>query len=112
MHLTLEKETTRPAANNFLQQQEKFDQFIECCNEQRPHQAIDMHYPAELYQRSGRAYQGLSELECPFHDRTVEVTMCGRVCFDSRKINLSTVFAGHKVGVKEVDHGLWENWSG
>ena len=66
-----------------------------------------MHYPAELYQRSGRAYQGLSELEYPFHDRTVEVTMCGRVCFDSRKINLSTVFAGHKVGVKEVDEKVW-----
>jgi transposase InsO family protein len=27
MHLTLKKETTKPAANNFLQQQEKFDHF-------------------------------------------------------------------------------------
>jgi putative transposase len=45
----------------------------------------------------------LSELEYPFHDRTVEVTMYGRVCFAPRKINLSTVFAGQKVGVKEVD---------
>ena len=30
MHLTLTKETTKAATNNFLQQQEKFDQFIEC----------------------------------------------------------------------------------
>jgi putative transposase len=107
MHLTLKKETTKPAANNFLQQQEKFDRFIECFNQERPHQAIGMKYPAELYQRSPREYHGLSQLEYPFHDRTVAVTMCGRVCFGSRKINLSTVFAGQNVGVKEVDEKVW-----
>jgi putative transposase len=107
MHLTLKKETTKPAANNFLQQQEKFDRFIDCYNQERPHQAIGMHYPGEIYQRSAREYHGLSELEYPFHDRTVAVTMCGRVCFGSRKINLSTVFAGQNVGVKEVAEKVW-----
>jgi putative transposase len=107
MHLTLKKETTKPAANNFLQQQEKFDRFIECYNQERPHQAIGMKYPAELYQRSERSYHGLEPLEYPFHDRTVAVTMCGRVCFATRKINLSTVFAGQNVGVKEVDEKVW-----
>ena len=47
MHLTLKKETTKPAANNFLQQQEKFDHFIECYNHERPHQAIEMRYPGD-----------------------------------------------------------------
>jgi len=107
MHLTLKKETTKPAANNFLQQQEKFDRFIDCYNQERPHQAIGMHYPGEIYQRSAREYHGLTELEYPFHDRTVAVTMCGRVCFGSRKINLSTVFAGQNVGVKEVEEKVW-----
>jgi putative transposase len=104
---TLKKETTKPAANNFLQQQEKFDRFIECYNQERPHQAIGMRYPGEIYQRSAREYHGLSELEYPFHDRTVAVTMCGRVCFSSRKTNLSTVFAGQNVGVKEVAEKIW-----
>ena len=107
MHLTLKKETTKPAANNFLQQQEKFDRFIDCFNQERPHQAINMRYPGELYQRSERSYHGLEPLEYPFHDRTVAVTMCGRVCFATRKINLSTVFAGQNVGVKEVDEKVW-----
>jgi putative transposase len=107
MHLTLKKETTKPAANNFLQQQEKFDRFIECYNHERPHQAIQMRYPGELYRTSGRLYHGLDPLEYPFHDRTVAVTMCGRVCFATRKINLSTVFAGQNVGVKEVDEKVW-----
>jgi hypothetical protein len=29
------------------------------------------------------------------------------VCFGSRKINLSTVFAGQNVGVKEVEEKVW-----
>jgi putative transposase len=78
MHLTLKKEATKPAANNFLQQQAKFDDFIECFNHERPHQALNMKYPVELYRRSPRPYRGLSELRYPFHDRTITVTQCGR----------------------------------
>jgi putative transposase len=102
MHLTLKKEATKPAAQNFLQQQAKFDDFIDCYNHERPHQALGMRYPGELYTRSTRQYHGLLELRYPFHDRTVTVTQCGRVCFGKRKINLSTVFAGQNVGVKQV----------
>jgi putative transposase len=107
MHLTLKQEATKPAADNLLQQQERFDDFIDCYNQERPHQALDMRYPAELYVESPRAYRGLSELAYPLHDRTVTVTNCGRVCFGKRKINLSTVFAGQNVGVKQVDERIW-----
>jgi putative transposase len=107
MHLTLKKEATKPAAKNFLQQQARFDQFIGVFNEQRPHQALDMKYPAELYRRSARAYEGLPELEYPFHDRTIVVTQCGRLCLGPQKINLSQAFAGQKVGIKEVAEQIW-----
>jgi len=107
MHLTLKKEATKPAAQNLLQQQERFDDFIDCYNHERPHQALEMRYPGELYVASPRPYRGLSELAYPLHDRTVTVTNCGRVCFGRRKINLSTVFAGQNVGVKQVDERIW-----
>ncbi len=107
IHLTLKKEATKPAAQNFLQQQAKFDAFIDCYNNARPHQALAMKYPAELYHRSPRPYRGLSELEYPFHDRTITVTQCGRICIGRRKINLSTVFAGQNVGVKEISDKIW-----
>jgi hypothetical protein len=42
VHLTLKLEATRPAASNFLEQQGKFDDFIEIYNsDRRPHQALD-----------------------------------------------------------------------
>jgi putative transposase len=108
MHLTLKKETTRPAGNNFLQQQAKFDRFIEVFNNERPHQAIGMRYPTELYSPSPRGYEGVSEdLQYPFHDRTAIVTRCGRICIGRRKINLSHVFAGQKVGIKQVEDKIW-----
>ena len=92
MHLTLKKEATKPPGKNFLQQQATFDQFIRIYNEERPHQAIGMQYPCELYEPSPRPYRGLSELHYPFHDMTVTVTQCGRLCFGRRKVNLSQVF--------------------
>src|SRR6202012_4774520 len=58
MHLTLKLETTKPAAKNFLQQQAKFDEFIDDYNNERPHQGLNMQYPAEAYVPSTRAYRG------------------------------------------------------
>lgn len=37
----------------------------------------------------------------------ITVTQCGRLCFGGRKINLSAVFAGHNVGVREVADHVW-----
>lgn len=107
MHLTLKKEATKPAAKNFLQQQTKFDRFMQIFNHERPHQALEMKYPGEIYATSPRPYQGLGELEYPFHDRTITVTHCGRICLGRRKINLSIVFAGQNVGIKEVSEKIW-----
>jgi len=107
MHLTLKREATKPASRNLLKQQERFDRFVNIFNDERPHEALGMKYPTELYVSSSRPYKGLSELEYPFHDRTITVTNCGRICVGNRKINLSTVFAGQNVGIKEVADKVW-----
>lgn len=107
MHLTLKKEATKPPAFNFLQQQERFDRFIEVYNNERPHQALSGAYPGSLYTPSTREYAPPPEPEYPFHDRTVRVTRCGRICIGTRKINLSQVFAGELVGIREVDERIW-----
>ena len=107
MHLTLKREATKPASRNLLQQQERFDRFVHIFNDERPHEALGMKYPTELYVSSSRPYKGLSELEYPFHDLTITVTNCGRICLGNRKINLSTVFAGQNVGIKEVADQVW-----
>jgi putative transposase len=108
MHLTLKKEATKPAAENMLQQQGKFDDFVEIFNHDRPHQALGMKTPGDFYTPSPRVYRGLPELSYPFHDRTITVTHCGRICLDKRKIHLSTALAGQNVGIKEISDRLWQ----
>ena len=107
MHRTLKAETTRPPGMNSLQQQARFDAFMSEFNDERPHEAIQMKTPTELYAPSSRAYEGLPEVEYPFHDRDILVTACGRICMHRKKINVSTVLAGQRLGIKEVDDGIW-----
>jgi hypothetical protein len=103
MHLTLKTEATRPPDANILQQQAKFDAFLDEFNHERPHEALAMKFPAEVYSASHRPYLGIPEPHSPFHDRTVVVTSCGRLCLYNKKINLSVSLAGQAVGGKEVD---------
>lgn len=35
------------------------------------------------------------------------VTACGRNCMVRKKINISTVLAGYRLGIKELDDGIW-----
>ena len=107
MHLTLKKETTRPPGENQLQQQEKFNDWIRIFNFERPHQALGMKYPSEVFRKSEREYKGIQPLFYPFHDKTIQVTQCGRICQKNWKVNLSKAFAGQEVGVKEVEDGIW-----
>ena len=107
MHLTLKKEATRPAGANLLQQQAKFDAFLEDFNTERPHEALEMKCPVEVYRRAVKPYEGIGELQYPFHDKTIVVTNCGRLCLYRKKINLSTCLAGQAVGIKEVEDGIW-----
>jgi putative transposase len=107
MHLTLKREATKPAAANALQQQARFDAFVEQFNGERPHEALDMKVPGEVYHRSPRAYTGLPPLEYPFHDWSATVTHCGRVCYRGQKVNISQALAGQLVGVRQVSERIW-----
>ena len=79
MHLTLKKAATKPAAAKVLQQQARFDTFIEEYSHERPHQALGMKVPGDVYE----------------------------ICFNGRKVNLSHAFAGQNVGVTQVGDRIW-----
>ena len=107
MHLTLKQEATRPPGMNSLQQQARFDAFVAEFNDERPHEALGMNTPSQSYAPSPRPYVGLPDLTYPLHDRDALVTACGRICMHRKKISISYVLAGQRVGIKEVDDGIW-----
>ena len=90
MHLTLKQEATRPAGMNSLQQQARFDDFMREFNTERPHEALAMKTPAQLYPPSPRPYSGLPDVSYPLHDREIVVTACGRICMYRKRINSHT----------------------
>lgn len=108
-HLTLKRETTRPAAANALQQQELFDRFLEVFNQERPHEALDMVPPASLYTKSERKLPKQHELEYPLHDDTLRVSKSGHINLGGRTKNfyLSSALANEYVGIREIEHDRW-----
>jgi Integrase core domain len=107
MHLTLKEATTRPASENSLQQQARFDAFRAEFNTERPHEALDMKMPGELYGASPRRYSGLPELEYPLHDRDVVVAECGAISLHNTRVAISKVLAGQRLGLREVENDVW-----
>lgn len=107
MHLTLKQETTRPPRANLIAQQETFDDFIKIYNQERPHEGIKNKYPSELYRPSSKEFIKPEPIFYPFHDKTITVSQCGRICDRGLKVSLSKAFAGVEVGIKEMEDGIW-----
>lgn len=113
MHRTLKAETTRPAGQNLLQQQERFDLFQQEYNWVRPHQALEDCTPATAYRDSQRPCpKALPEPRYPLHDLACRVSWGGQVYIPHRRgpatpIYLSLVLADQLVGLRELEEGRW-----
>jgi len=80
MHRTLKAETTRPAGQHSLEQQERFDVFREEYNNERPHEALDGKAPAKVYTPSPRPFpEKLADPVYPLHDDTLLVDRSGHI---------------------------------
>src|SRR3954471_2890921 len=59
----------------------------------------------DLHGISRATFDDVRDYDHPFHDRDVLVTACTRLCLHRKRINISTVVAGQKLGIREVDEG-------
>lgn len=112
MHRTLKAEATRPPARNLLVQQERFDVFLQEFNEDRPHEALAMKRPTEVFCPSHISYPRPSaSLNYPLHDHACRVSPSGMIKWPQllprNGIYLTTALAGHKVGLRELEDGRW-----
>ncbi len=109
MHRTLKFETARPARRNLLQQQERFDEFVEEFNKERPHEALDMKRPADVYVPSARPFpETLPEFSYSTHDDAVRVNRNGQIyVVGIGQVQLSMSLVGEHVGLREERDGRW-----
>jgi putative transposase len=109
MHRTLKEEIRPGIAKNLLAQQELLDRFREDFNERRPHEALKMKCPADLYKPSLKRYPDrLPEPTYRNHDLVRRVYPTGVVCFSGGKtFFVSTALADQTIAFEEEEDGLW-----
>jgi hypothetical protein len=108
MHLTLKQEVTRPTSANFLQQQERLDEFRVRFNTERPHEALQMKTPGSLYAPSKRRLpRSLPVPSYPLHDQLNFVNQSGRVQFPRGSVYLSKALRGQPVGLRQLEDTTW-----
>jgi transposase InsO family protein len=109
MHRTLKRSTTRPPRTNLLQQQEVFDAFVLEFNTERPHEALGMKRPAEVYLPSPRRLPTrIPEPSYPTHDDVLAINNAGCIWVPGRgSLYISSALIGQLVGIREEDDGRW-----
>jgi putative transposase len=92
--------------------QNALDLWRQSFNYERPHEALQMRCPGEVYVSSPRKYEGTpEELEYP-QMCSRRVSAHGTIKLDSQSLFLSTALAGWSVGLKPVAPDHLEVWFG
>jgi putative transposase len=113
MHKTLKDETTKPPAGNSRAQQRKLNTFRQEFNEVRPHEALDMHTPAQLHTVSLRRMPDkLLPMEYPDRFEVRLVSGNGGIRWRKQWVNVTSALIGEYVGLEPIDDGLWDVYFG
>lgn len=108
MHRDLKADTTRPPSGSFASQQIRFDAFVRIYNDERPHEGIAMHRPAQIYHPPQRTLPAkISKPQYPAHFEVRRVGSGGTVSWNGAPIFITETLAGQHVGLEESDDGIW-----
>jgi hypothetical protein len=104
MHRTLKQETATPPAANRRAQQRSFDRFRCEYNQVRPHEALDLQTPAELYTPSAREFP--ARVREPEYGSSMEVRKVrdrGDLSWKHQHVFLTETLIGERVGLLATD---------
>ena len=109
MHRTLKQEATIPPGSSLRTQQAKFDSFRDEFNTDRPHEALQMAYPAEVYRRSSLEMPSrIARYDYPGHFIVRRVSRCGTIRVFRNQIFVTQVLNEEDVGLEEVDDEYYD----
>ena len=91
--------------------QAAFDVWRDEYNRERPHEALGMKRPAEVYRTSQRAYEGTpDDIDYDGAERRKVNKGNGSICYYDEWIFITTALGGWSVGLKPAEDGLIEIW--
>lgn len=105
MHLDISKQLERAG---YEHRQAAFELWAKEFNQERPHEALGMRTPSELYVPSHRRYErGIEKIEYPGIDSRL-VGRGGCIRFEGDEYFLSTALKSMQVGIRAVQDALFE----
>jgi Integrase core domain len=113
MHRTLKRDTATPPAFSLREQQDRFDQFKLCYNEERPHEALACATPASVYVASARPYP--STIPKPLYGDQFEVRRVknmGAIKMQGGLIFISEMLCYELVGLLPTEEDLYQVYFG
>ena len=111
MHRDIAMELESDPADNAPAQQAALDTWRDTFNHERPHEAIEMQVPADLYRRSKRRFEpGEIVLQYPMEYLSRRVSQNGVICVQRVKVSVSEALAGWDVELQLAKTSHYDLW--
>ena len=108
-HETLKAETANPPRSTIRTQQQAFEKFRATYNSERPHEALAMRTPDEVYEPSSRTkVDDDRDFEYPDEFEVRRVRKDGSIKWEQGFVFVGEAFKGELVGLDVVDDEHWE----
>lgn len=113
MHRDMAMEVEGAVEGDFSAQQAAIELWRGEFNHQRPHEALGMRVPAEVYHKSKRRYEeGPVELEYPAGYQRRRVGRTGAIKIDNCRVGISVAVGGWDVGLQPTRSAQYAVWFG
>ncbi len=113
MHRTIKRDTALPPAFSLKEQQDRFDQFQRCFNEERPHEALTFATPTSVYGASPRRYP--TSIPEPIYEDNLAVRRvrnAGHIKWQGSLIFISEMLCHELVGLLFIEEDRYEVYFG
>jgi hypothetical protein len=108
MHLTLKMEIANPAAVNLNAQRRRTKSWIKSFNEERPHEALRMKTPAEIYTASELKYYPPKAIEYGSEFEVREVNSKGDIQWLNNRRFIGEAFKSQRLGLRRWNDTIHE----
>jgi putative transposase len=109
LHLDVERELR---GQGLGAQQAEFDEWRRTFNQERPHEALGLRCPAELYEPSARRYEGTPADLVYEAMESRRVRKWGSITLGNQAVFISHALAGWSVGLEPCGPGQYQVWFG
>lgn len=110
MHRDIARDLQSHPARTVDDEAQRLEQWRQVYNHERPHEALGMKTPGELYLGSSRRMGTVRPYVYPSSYETRRVQDDGCILVHSRHVRVSSALIGQEVGLEELSETSWRVW--